>query len=285
MTVTFITLSCADACADVLAVARGGLEPYTYTWEDGSSSPSRRVCPTSDTSYAVTVHDAGVTSGEFTRPPAVATAPLTAKVLQCPTDAGVVVTPPFDGGPARDLVVPGLADEWLAGQPAGAKLADAQGGADVVPAASPVLVPVVAGTTLAFSVTGTTSNAPGICFATSADGGCIVPLSYPNPPTNGMSGLSAPLNSLIGVFLDDGPPSGTAPAAIDVPTTSTAASIAPLLRQVFFIGDGLTGTGSGAVQRFTVPPGATRLFLASNDGVGGNYNNTGQFAVAVSVIP
>src|SRR5689334_12907684 len=35
-TVTFITLACAGACADVLAVASGGNEPYSMTWEDGS---------------------------------------------------------------------------------------------------------------------------------------------------------------------------------------------------------------------------------------------------------
>ena len=35
--------------------------------------------------------------------------------------------------------------------------------------------------------------------------------------------------------------------------------------QVFFIGDGLTGTGSGAIQTFAVPDAATRLFLGVAD--------------------
>ncbi|HEY3242752.1 MAG TPA: hypothetical protein VGM03_05305 [Phycisphaerae bacterium] len=42
--------------------------------------------------------------------------------------------------------------------------------------------------------------------------------------------------------------------------------VMPGLRQPFFIGDGLTGTGSGAVQQFLVPDGATRLFLGTIDG-------------------
>ena len=54
---------------------------------------------------------------------------------------------------------------------------------------------------------------------------------------------------------------------------------------MFFIGDGLTGTGSGAVQQFVVPAGATRLFLASSDDLGASDNNSGQFEVMVSVLP
>jgi hypothetical protein len=52
--------------------------------------------------------------------------------------------------------------------------------------------------------------------------------------------------------------------------------------KVPFIGDGLTGTGSGAVQQFTVPAGATRVALGSSDTAGGNNNNSGQFDVTVS---
>jgi hypothetical protein len=58
--------------------------------------------------------------------------------------------------------------------------------------------------------------------------------------------------------------------------------LSSLLRQVFFIGDGLSGSGTGAVQRFVAPAGATRLFLADLDGLGQNYDNSGQFVVVVS---
>jgi hypothetical protein len=83
ITVSFVTLSCSDECADVLAVAKGGFAPYTFTWEDGSTKPSRRVCPTTTTNYAVTVTDTGSRSGEFSQNPQTAKALLTANVLSC----------------------------------------------------------------------------------------------------------------------------------------------------------------------------------------------------------
>jgi hypothetical protein len=61
--------------------------------------------------------------------------------------------------------------------------------------------------------------------------------------------------------------------------------LAPQLQQVFFIGEGLTGTGSGQRQTFVVPTGATRLFLGSADGVGQNANNFGAFDAEVSSVP
>ncbi|HME68245.1 MAG TPA: hypothetical protein VKM54_00015 [Myxococcota bacterium] len=61
-------------------------------------------------------------------------------------------------------------------------------------------------------------------------------------------------------------------------------SLSPLLKQPFFIGDGLTGNGSGSVQQFIVPAGATRLFLASGDAFGW-YNNTGSFTLDVVAVP
>jgi hypothetical protein len=54
------------------------------------------------------------------------------------------------------------------------------------------------------------------------------------------------------------------------------------LNQVFFIGDGLTGNGTGTVQQFVIPAGATRLYLGSADGAGANYNNSGSFSVSVT---
>ena len=99
-----------------------------------------------------------------------------------------------------------------------------------------------------------------------------------------MSGYNGPINALIGVFLDASTPAGAAPPALDfsTPGSLAQATVSPQLRQVFFIGDGRTGTGSGTVQQFVVPAGATRLFLASSDGIGANYNNFGSFAVVVT---
>jgi hypothetical protein len=92
--VQLITLGCANRCADVEAVATGGFAPYTFAWEDGSTGPTRHVCPTATSDYRVTVMDSGSTSAEFQRDPESVEAPLTARVLTCP-DAGAIEA---DGG-------------------------------------------------------------------------------------------------------------------------------------------------------------------------------------------
>jgi hypothetical protein len=276
--VSIVTLSCAGDCAMVAVVVTGGTAPYSIHWSDGPTSPMRQVCPTATTSYAVTVTDSGNT-GEVPRPAETVERTLTASVLACP-----------DGGPDlgtakthATVVVPGTADLWLAGQPDGSMLPDGMGdgGGDKAPAQSPVVVPVVAGSTLTFSATGGTSYTGGFCVGSSPDGGCTVLLT-PQGSVNGIGGLTVPMNALIGVFLDAGVPSGPPPASLDASGSNDFATLAPLLRQPFFIGDGLTGTGSGSDQHFTVPAGATRLALASSDAIGTNYNNTGQFSVTVS---
>jgi hypothetical protein len=55
--VTFITLSCSGDCATVEAVGTGGNPPYSYAWDDGSTNPTRTVCPTSSTNYSVKVSE------------------------------------------------------------------------------------------------------------------------------------------------------------------------------------------------------------------------------------
>jgi hypothetical protein len=98
---------------------------------------------------------------------------------------------------------------------------------------------------------------------------------------------------LSGVFLDDNDPiSLTAPSRLDFSSTSLGrsfSSLAPELQQTFYIGDGLTGEGTGSVQTFWVPDSATRLFLGIVDGayfVGGpDYydNNAGSFSATFTV--
>src|SRR6185312_10835251 len=89
--VKFVTVDCSGPCADVRAVATGGNPPYSFAWEDHSTSPTRHLCPAASTSYSVTVTDTG-TSGELATPPQTAKAPLTGEVLACPDAGGV------DGG-------------------------------------------------------------------------------------------------------------------------------------------------------------------------------------------
>ncbi len=68
------------------------------------------------------------------------------------------------------------------------------------------------------------------------------------------------------------------------------ASLSPLIDQVFFVGDGLTGTGTGAVQQFLIPDSATSLILgiadsgSANGGPPGSYqDNDGTFSVTADV--
>jgi len=81
---------------------------------------------------------------------------------------------------------------------------------------------------------------------------------------------------LVGMFLEDTLPSSPPnPLRFYVSDSSqggipTNFRVLPLLiGQVFFIGDGLTGTHMGNVQAFGVPPTATHLYLGFVDSCGG----------------
>ena len=107
---------------------------------------------------------------------------------------------------------------------------------------------------------------------------------------DGISGYIGPQGPLAGVFLDNSiPDTGPAPATLDFSAGGIGidfASISPLLRQVFYIGDGVAG---GSFQEFIAPAGATRLFLAIPDGFGfvgvpGAYDdNDGAYRVTIGV--
>ena len=71
---------------------------------------------------------------------------------------------------------------------------------------------------------------------------------------------------LVGVFLNDSAPTGSEPLVLNFTNNTSFAELSPLLNQTFFIGDGLTGSGLGNIQRFLVPEQATRLFLGFADG-------------------
>jgi hypothetical protein len=151
------------------------------------------------------------------------------------------------------------------------------------------------------------ANFPNDFLTTSTPHGLISPLEG-SPTTfyvdmdsfGGISGMtlfeSTPADRrvmyLAGVFLTDAAPSTPAPASLDFSSTAlgtTFSELSPLLQQTFYIGDGLTGEGTGSVQTFWVPDGATRLFLGIVDGayfVGGpDYydNNDGAFSATFEV--
>lgn len=186
---------------------------------------------------------------------------------------------------ASTVTVPGTANPWLAGMPNGSTAWPA----DTAPAHSPVLVPVVlsGGGAVVFSGgTGGVFNIPANC-CDPLDGGIFQAQAFINHDVgaeNGISGIRAPINSLLGVFLDDGQPNlVAAPAGLDFEVIGLDfLSLAPMLGQVFFIGDGLA---SGAVQQtFVIPVGATRLFLGTMDGSDW-ANNSGAINMAVATIP
>jgi hypothetical protein len=82
--------------------------------------------------------------------------------------------------------------------------------------------------------------------------------------------------AMVGMFLTDALPSSAPPPLRFYVSDNSQGGIqtdfkalAPKIGQVFFIGDGLTGTGSGAVQVFAIPATATHLYLGYVDSCNG----------------
>jgi hypothetical protein len=144
-----------------------------------------------------------------------------------------------------------------------------------------------------FSVTGTIvlNNGTGN-NSNDADGFGAAVSQSSNSGAGSISGLTGPnAGYLVGVFVGAGGPTGSAPASLDftiggIGTSFT--SLSPLLDQVFFIGDGLTGHGTGSVQNFIVPSGAAELYLGISDACGYNggpscyADNLGSFTVTAN---
>lgn len=184
---------------------------------------------------------------------------------------------------ATVVSVPATSNPWLAGMPAGT--ADAF---DSAPAQSPVLVMgLTPGSALQFAATGLTDH------CSSGGGGCGLagpegdagegPVSHSGGAQFGIASLTAPIDALIGVFLDDTQPdlAGPPPSPLDFSILSARdfSILGAELRQPFFIGDGLRNDGT-TMQDFVVPAGATRLFLGTMDGYQW-ANNVGSLTVTV----
>jgi hypothetical protein len=129
-----------------------------------------------------------------------------------------------------------------------------------------ILIPEGSNRTAEFSsVTGTITYCSIGCPPSGADG--IVAADVPPGPVwDGLAGVDFATRGryLAGVFLDDTEPSDPAPGKLKF-VDGSFAELAPGLRQIFFIGDGMTGTGSGSRQVFHIPDTATRLFLGFQD--------------------
>jgi MYXO-CTERM domain-containing protein len=195
---------------------------------------------------------------------------------------------------AGSLLVPGDANPWLAGMPDGTSAS----GIDSAPDQSPVLVDgMVAGSTIRFvNVSGAvsyTGECPALsCYGPDGDVNASE-WGYDTRETfgygageNGLAVVRAPITSLLGVFVGaEQPDQSPTPPLLDFQSSAIGldfVTLSPGLKQVFFIGDGLTS--GGLQQSFIVPDGATRLYLGTMDGFGWTGNN-GAFAVDVSVVP
>jgi len=135
----------------------------------------------------------------------------------------------------------------------------------------PTGIPVTGGTVVTFSVTGSVTLDSGGFFNNPDGTGSEVSQST-NAGYGSIAGVAAPNDGyLVGLFVPAGGPTGPQPTSLDfrtggnVPDGTAFISLAPLLDQTFFIGDGQTGDGTGTVQKFLVPNGAAILYLGISD--------------------
>jgi uncharacterized protein (TIGR03437 family) len=181
---------------------------------------------------------------------------------------------PFPAG--TPVTVPSLGSIYLAGQPPGTEL-----GTLSVPSNSPAQVPIslTAGQGLNILAAGLIM-APGQLVGIPPDGSMLVGFGDSAGETTaaalGLSGIGVRDVSLVGVFVGDSVDS-TAPLGLAFGNDLTAAqTLYPALQQVFYIGNGVI---NGQARVFVVPPGATRLFLAS---IAGGFSASGSFTASVS---
>jgi hypothetical protein len=192
---------------------------------------------------------------------------------------------------STNYLVPATANPYFAGSPVGSALDyiitpyDPQTPTDRVAQNAPILVSPIGdclkvGAPIYFSVGGaiTFSN---VDAPTDANGSLDKIVSHQKGATFGKSDITAPINSLIGVFLGEGDPAGLlAPSPLDFSTQAARDyfTLNPTLGQTFFIGNGRTSTGE--YHRVIVPQGATRLYFAVMDIYQWN-NNSGSLRGAI----
>ncbi len=195
-------------------------------------------------------------------------------------------------GVNTSINVSGQCCPWLAGEPSGTTANYTnQGWVDSAPNNSPALatgMTITAGNTLNFKFNGSISNSPSAnYYGCDGNTGWIINDYASNGVSeHGIADIKAPISSIIGVFLDNNVPDGTAaPAPLDFtsPTSRDFSSISPALKQPFYIGDGLRADGV-TLQNFVVPAGATRLFIGIMDGQQWS-DNSGAGSMQINTAP
>lgn len=171
----------------------------------------------------------------------------------------VCATPGLAGTATVDVTVDGTMNIYGSGHltapgPCG-------NGGGILPFETPI--PAGTGRSVQFSLSGTISY--GACCPTTGPDGSAGTGSVPQPQYNGLAGCNVTdrIRYLVAVFLDDSEPMDPPPDSLVV--ASDFSDLSPGLRQIFFVGDGLTGQGTGGVQTFHIPDGATRLFMGYSD--------------------
>lgn len=188
---------------------------------------------------------------------------------------------------SQQVVVPGTANPLLAGKPNGTTCCNHPGESvfDKVPEQAPVLLnfDVSKGRRIIFKVSGQVGNLSTLPTTNiTPDGGEHIDMREPN--TGIAPALNIPLRALAGVFLTNTEPQKAPQSLKFVDSLGLKfATLSPQIGQVFFIGDGLTGTSTGSIQEFNIPNSATRLFLGSVDGVEWS-NNSGKFTVIAELL-
>jgi hypothetical protein len=169
-----------------------------------------------------------------------------------------------DTASADTLVISGTANIFGAGH---STPPDPNGGGGGVLPPSSTFAPGPGLVVTFSSVTGSVSCCSGGVTFNGPDGGSFGSGTTDITSFGGISGIihNGRTLFLVGVFLGPAEPIDPAPPRLDFTGVDNFVSISPVLAQTFFIGDGLTGTGSGSTQQFIVPTGATRLFLGFAD--------------------
>ena len=195
--------------------------------------------------------------------------------------------PPNTKPCGQSLSVSAKANPYLAGMPDGTSLTytlkpeEPQTPTDKAPDESPVLASpldpscIAAGATIAFDVVGGVAYSQAERgYTANGDLGMIRP--HQLGASLGKSDITAPMSSLVAVFLSDGDPSkAQAPATLDFSTQASRdyQTLSPALGQVFFVGNGRTS--GGASHGVVVPQGATRLYFGVMDWYQWNNNQGG----------
>jgi Flp pilus assembly protein TadG len=193
-------------------------------------------------------------------------------------------------GNSVTATVPATSNPFLSGEPSGTEASpgNPNNSPDYAPAESPVAfsgLTITPGHTITFdSIDGGAGNSPGGATYGADGNPNDIETNY-DGDEHGIATLTGPLNAVIGVFLSNAlPDNSSAPASLDFSDDAERdfSNLSPLLKQVFFIGDGRTDTG--VLQTFVIPTGATRLFVGTWDGYQWN-NNFGQYSITAHNSP